>query len=121
MLLAKELGACRLLAKNYSLFLIGQISREYQAKDPQLASYLRYVQIFRETFSIFDLVHVPKEQNSRANLLSKLASSGKGGRHRFVMQETLKTPRVTVRDQLEENNLEIMQIASTDTWMTSYA
>jgi len=41
-LLAKELGARSLLVKSDSLLVIG----EYQAKDSQLASYLRYVQIF---------------------------------------------------------------------------
>jgi len=64
MLLAKELRAHLLLAKSNSLLITGQISREYPAKAPQLASYLKYVKTLRETFSIFYLVHVPKEQNS---------------------------------------------------------
>jgi len=42
---------------------------------------------------MFDLVHVPREQNSQADMLSKLASLGKGGRQRLVIQETLKSPR----------------------------
>ena len=51
---------------------------EYQAKDPQMAAYLRYVQIMKGSFVVFELVHVPREQNVRADLLAKLASSGKG-------------------------------------------
>ena len=47
---------------------------------------------------MFELVHVPREQNARADLLAKLASSGKGGRQRIVIQETLKTPRKFVAD-----------------------
>ncbi|XP_068478292.1 uncharacterized protein [Phaseolus vulgaris] len=39
-----------------------------------------------------------EEQNARADLLAKLASSGKGGRQRTVTQETLKTPRAFVAD-----------------------
>jgi len=31
-------------------------------------------------FVAFELVHVPREQNARADLLAKLANSGKGGR-----------------------------------------
>ena len=46
------------------------------------------------------MVHVPIEQNARADLLAKLASSGKGGRQRTVIQETLKTPRAFVADHL---------------------
>jgi len=51
--------------------------------------------LLKETFAAFELVHVPKEHNARANLLEKLANSGKGGRYRTVIQETLKAPRTT--------------------------
>ena len=43
-------------------------------------------------------MHVPREQNARADLLAKLASSGKGGKQRTVIQETLKVPRAFVSD-----------------------
>jgi len=95
MLLAKEMGAKRLLAKSDSLLVTGQVTGEYQAKDPQMAAYLEYVQVLKESFEVFELVHVPREQNVGADLLAKLVSSGKGGRQRTVIQETLKTPRTT--------------------------
>ncbi|XP_068486591.1 uncharacterized protein [Phaseolus vulgaris] len=95
MLLAKEMGAKGLLAKSDSLLVTGQVTGEYQAKDPHMAAYLEYVQVLKETFEVFELVHVPREQNARADLLAKLASSGKGGRQRTVIQETLRTPRTT--------------------------
>jgi len=47
----------------------------------------------KEAFTEFELVHVPREQNSRADLLAKLANSGKGNRQRSVIQETLRAPR----------------------------
>jgi len=97
MLLAKEMGAKSLLAKSDSLLVTGQVMEEYQAKDPQMTAYLVYVQILKETFAVSELVHVPREQNARADLLEKLAaSSGKGGRQRTVIQETLRTPRTTI-------------------------
>jgi len=40
MLLAKEMGARGLSAKSDSLLVIGQVTGEYQAKDPQMAAYL---------------------------------------------------------------------------------
>jgi len=80
MLLAKEMGAKSLLAKSDSLLVTGHVMGEYQAKDPQMVAYLEYVRILKEAFVVFELVHVPREQNSRADLLAKLASSGKGGR-----------------------------------------
>ena len=95
MLLAKEMGARSLLAKSDSLLVTGQVIGEYQAKDPQMASYLRYVQVLKGTFAAFEFVHVSREQNARADLL---ASSGKGGRQRTVIQETLKASRMFVAD-----------------------
>ena len=85
MLLAKELGARSLLAKSDSQQVMGQVAGEYQAKDPQMATYLKYVQVLKGAFVAFELVHVPREQNARDDLLDKLASSDKGGRQRTVI------------------------------------
>jgi len=63
-----------------------------------MAAYLEYVQELRRSFVLFEVVHVPRGQNARADLLANLASSGKGGRQRTVIQETLKTPRAFVAD-----------------------
>ena len=92
MLLAKEMGAQSLLAKSDSQLVTGQVTGEYQAKDPQMAAYLRYVEVLKGAFAAFELVHVLREQNGRADLLAKLATLGKGGRQRTVIQETLKMP-----------------------------
>ena len=70
----------------------------FQAKDPQMAAYLEYVQELKRSFVLFEVVHMPREQNARADLVAKLASSGKGGKQRTVIQETLKTPRAFVAD-----------------------
>jgi len=43
-----------------------------------MAAYLQYVVLFREAFVTFNLIHIPREQNARVNLLAKLASSGRG-------------------------------------------
>ena len=111
MLLDKEMGAKSLLVKSDSLLVTGQVTGEYQAKDPQMAAYLQYVQILKETFAVFELVHVPREQNTRADLLAKLASSGKGGKKRTVIQETLRTPRTTT-DNTTEVQQEVQQIST---------
>jgi len=78
MLLAKEMGTQSLLAKSDSQLVTGQVTGEYQEKDPQMATYLRYVKVLKGAFAAFELVHVPREQNARVDLLAKLASSGKG-------------------------------------------
>jgi len=107
MLLAKEMGAQNLLVKSDSQLITGQVSGEFQAKDPQMAAYLRYVQLLKGAFSALELIHVPREQNARADLLTKLASSGKGGRQRTVIQETLKAPRKFI----EDNRVDVLHIS----------
>jgi len=109
MLLAKEMGAKGLLAKSFSLLVTGQVTGEYQAKDPHMTAYLEYIQILRETFEVFELVHVPREQNARTDLLAKLASSGKGGRQRTFIHETLRTPRTTT-----DNATKVQQINTSE-------
>jgi len=76
-----------------------------------MVAYLEYVQVLRETFKVFELVHVPREQNARAELLAKLASSGKGSKQRTVIKETLRTPRTTT-----DNMVDVQQI-STSEWV----
>jgi len=53
MLLAKEMGAKGLLAKSDPLLVTGQVTGEYQAKDPQMVTYLEYVRVLKETFEVF--------------------------------------------------------------------
>jgi len=115
MLLAKEMGAKGLRAKSDSLLVTGQVTGEYQAKDPQMVAYLEYVQVLRETFEVFKLVHVPREQNARADLLAKLAYSGKGGRQRTAILETLRTPQTTT-----DNMAEVQQISTLEGVKTSH-
>ena len=86
MLLAKEMGAQNLLVKSDSQLIMGQV--------------------LKAAFNALELIHVPREQNARADLLAKLASSGKGGRQRTVIQETLKAPRRFV----EDNRVDVLQI-----------
>ena len=69
---------------------------------------MEYVQELKSSFVSFEVVHVPREQNARADLLAKLASSGKGVRQRTVIQETLKTPRAFMADHL------VLQISKVD-------
>ena len=108
MLLAKEMGAQSLLAKSDSQLVTGQVTGEYQAKDPQMAAYLRYAEMLKRAFAAFELVHVPREQNARPDLLAKLASSGKGGRQRTVIQETLKMPRKFDAD----NRVDVLHVST---------
>nr|KYP52801.1 Retrovirus-related Pol polyprotein from transposon opus [Cajanus cajan] len=55
----------------------------------------RYFHMASQKISSFDeftIHHVPREQNARADLLSKLASTKRPGQHRTIIQKTLHSP-----------------------------
>jgi len=60
MLLVKEMGARSLLVKSDSLLITGQVTGEYQAKDPQIAAYLEYVRLLREAFCFVQIGTCPQ-------------------------------------------------------------
>lgn len=94
MRLVKVMGAAELQARSDSQLVTDQVSGEYQAKDPQLAKYLNIVRALIPSFSDFKLTYVPREQNARADLLSKLASTKKPGNNKSVIQEALQRPSI---------------------------
>jgi len=114
MLLAKEMGITRLLVKSDSGLVVGQVTGEFQARDPQLAKYLEVVQSIAKNFVLFEFVHVSREQNCRADLLSKLASCLKPGQHKSVIRETLVAPRVDTREKHQVSDI----LMAEKSWMT---
>ncbi|XP_020204928.1 uncharacterized protein LOC109790223 [Cajanus cajan] len=115
MSLAKEMGATSLSARSDSQLITGQVAGTFQAKDPKLAKYLEKVKLLSENFREFTLNHVPREQNSRADLLFKLASTKKPGATRSVIQETLAQPSI---NEPQESVLFIQE--ELDSWMGPY-
>ncbi|KAK2368151.1 hypothetical protein QL285_081376 [Trifolium repens] len=88
MKLAREMEVTDLRAKSDSQLVINQVSGDY----PQLIKYLEKVQSLASQFKRFELIYVLREQNARADLLSKLASTKKPGNNRTVIQETIAKP-----------------------------
>ncbi|RDX77342.1 Tf2-6, partial [Mucuna pruriens] len=108
--LAKEMGAKRLTVKSDSKLITGQVNGDYQAKDPQLAKYCERATSTASSFDKFTLLHVPREQNERADLLAKLASTQKRGQQKTVIHEKLDLPTIERPEVLSVNNR--------TTWMT---
>ncbi|CAJ2642757.1 uncharacterized protein LOC123899916 [Trifolium pratense] len=112
MKLAKEMEVRRLKAKSDSQLVTSQVSGEFQAKDPQLIKYLHQVKSLSEHFDTFELLYVPREQNARADLLSKLASTKKPGNNKTVIQETISKPSFGDSDE----NGEVLATQVGDDW-----
>lgn len=68
---------------------------EYQGNEPQLIKYLHKVQDLSTYFESFEVKYVPREQNSWANLLSKLSNTKTTWYNQTVIQQSL-TPSIKV-------------------------
>ncbi|XP_057760005.1 uncharacterized protein LOC130980330 [Arachis stenosperma] len=71
LLLSKEVGVTRVEVNSDSQVVTSQINGMYQAKDPLLQKYLENVKGLSKDFEEVVVPHVPREMNTRADLLSK--------------------------------------------------
>nr|KYP45464.1 Retrotransposable element Tf2 [Cajanus cajan] len=73
--LAHDLGARRVSCNSDSKLMVEQLSGAYQTKDTLLQRYFHLATQQISSFDEFTIHHVPREQNARADPLSKLAST----------------------------------------------
>ena len=68
---------------------------------PRKQCYSKYYLIAKSlinNFECFEMYYIPRESNTRADLLSKLASTKKVGHLKTIIQETLQTPTIDVEE-----------------------
>ncbi|XP_025703666.1 uncharacterized protein [Arachis hypogaea] len=94
--LAAEVGAKRLEICSDSQVVTSQVNGSYQAKDPLLQKYLEKVKSLSQKFEEVTVHHVPRERNTRADLLSKLASTKPGEGNRSLIQGMTREPAITL-------------------------
>uniref|UniRef100_A0A2N9FT45 Uncharacterized protein n=1 Tax=Fagus sylvatica TaxID=28930 RepID=A0A2N9FT45_FAGSY len=105
--IAKELGASRLKIRSDSQLIVGQVNGEYEAREDRMAKYLKLVRNAMEWFDEVMLVQVPREQNTEADALAKLASSDEATDQYIEVQHS--------PSHLEE---ELSPINVSNSWMT---
>ncbi|RYR57283.1 hypothetical protein Ahy_A05g023007 [Arachis hypogaea] len=81
-----------------SLLVVQQVNDLFQVKDPLLSKYLLLVKKFSKKFLKFEIEHIPREQNQRADLLSKLGSTQ--STLTTLQQFTISSPTVTLINML---------------------
>ncbi|XP_072081003.1 uncharacterized protein [Arachis hypogaea] len=96
LVLAKEVGASRVEVNSDSQIVISQVNRSFQARDFLLQKYLEKVKKLCEDFEEVMVQHVPREKNSRADLLSKLASTKPDTGNRSLIQGLVTEPLVAL-------------------------
>nr|XP_025673928.1 uncharacterized protein LOC112773098 [Arachis hypogaea] len=94
--LAKEVGVTRLEICSNSQVVTSQVNGSYQARDSLLQKYLEKVKDLSQKFEEVTIHHVPRERNTRADLLSKLASTKPGEGNRSLIQGMMRELAVTL-------------------------
>ncbi|XP_016178420.1 uncharacterized protein LOC107620821 [Arachis ipaensis] len=94
--LAREVGVTKLEVCSDSQVVTSQVNRSYQARDPLLQKYLEKVRELTRQIQEVMVQHVPRERNTRADLLSKLASTKPGAGNRSLIQGMVKEPTVAL-------------------------
>ena len=77
---------------------------------------LKYYHIFKiliDNFKCFKMYYIPRDRNTKLDLLSKLANTKKIGHLKTIIQETLRTPTIDTREALAREEEE-------PDWMTPY-
>ncbi|KAL0320221.1 UNVERIFIED_CONTAM: hypothetical protein Sradi_5283600 [Sesamum radiatum] len=75
MKMAHEAGAKHLLAYLDSQLVVKQVEGTYKAKEESMIQYLQQITDLKAKFHHFQIIQIPREENAKADSLSKLASS----------------------------------------------
>ena len=96
---AQDLGA-----KKVKIFTDSQLVA-FQVREEHLQEYVQLVLEKMKEFETIEVTHVPREQNTQADILSKLASTRTASGNKTVIQEVLSEPSIQRRKtQLHEVN-----------------
>jgi len=92
------MGASNVICKSDFQLTVGHIQGEYQVKDPLLLRYYHKFLNIMQCFNNVEIKHIPREQNSKADSLSKLASQRRQIQHNSIIQQTLNNPTIGIED-----------------------
>ncbi|KAL0413829.1 UNVERIFIED_CONTAM: Ribonuclease HI [Sesamum radiatum] len=109
MRLANETGARHLPAYSDSQLVVKQVKGTYEAKEESMIQYLQQIADLKTKFHHFQIIKIPREENAKADSLSKLASS----------LEDCRTRHITIHYLLETRTLLAAQpITTGEDWRT---
>lgn len=100
--LAKAVGVKSLAVISDSQLVVGQVNREYEAKEENREKYLKYVKELVKSFQKFNISQVPREENVEADQLARLATTKEDLIPSGVLMQYLDTPSIAGRiDQVQ--------------------
>nr|GEW61669.1 reverse transcriptase domain-containing protein [Tanacetum cinerariifolium] len=112
MWIAEQMGGKNLTAKVDSRLIANQINGLYKAKEQSMTQYLEKAKSLIDSFKIFSIEQVPRSENKKADVLSKIASTSFAHLTKQVLVETLK------RKSIEEREILVVVEEEGYCWMT---
>ena len=96
--LAKALkGVKNIKIREDSRLIVSQVNGDYEAKEETMKEYLRIVKALMTQFDECHIEHIPREENVKADALSKYASSEIESYPGTVYYEVLRTPTINIK------------------------
>ncbi|XP_077249061.1 uncharacterized protein LOC143888479 [Tasmannia lanceolata] len=108
--LAVQVHAYRLKAFSDSKLVVSQVNGEFEAKGSRMAKYLASVQHLMRKIQSFEIERIPREENAKADALSRLAASEYLALGRICIEHMKKA---TIETEIEE----IMKVEREPCWM----
>ncbi|KAG7585621.1 Retrotransposon gag domain [Arabidopsis thaliana x Arabidopsis arenosa] len=101
--LALGFGAEKIIAYCDSQLVVNQFAGDYEAKAPRMEAYLSAVKKLAEKFKEFELVRIPRGENTSADALAALASTSDPELKRVIPVECISSRSISVEETENDN------------------
>ncbi|KAG7552326.1 Retrotransposon gag domain [Arabidopsis thaliana x Arabidopsis arenosa] len=108
--LALAIGAEKIITYCDSQLVVNQFAGDYEAKAPRMEAYLSAVKKLARKFKEFDLVRIPRGENTSADALAALASTSDPELKRVIPVECISSRSISVEEIGNDNILEAEHI-----------
>ncbi|XP_017438200.1 uncharacterized protein LOC108344248 [Vigna angularis] len=92
--LAQDLGVECVECRTDSQLVVGQMKGDFQIKDDQLLQYFHRATNLTQQFKSIEVSHIPREENTRAYILSKLSRGKDSGQLTSIMRRIMTKPTI---------------------------
>ncbi|KAG7556952.1 Integrase catalytic core [Arabidopsis suecica] len=101
--LALAIGAEKIIAYCDSQLVVNQFAGDYEAKAPRMEAYISAVKKLAGKFKEFELVRIPRGENTSADALAALASTSDPELKRVIPVECISSRSISVEETENDN------------------
>ncbi|GMH26334.1 hypothetical protein Nepgr_028177 [Nepenthes gracilis] len=112
--LARECSVRLLVVRSDSELVVNQVKGNFEASNPQLVRYLAKVRALIPEFGQFEIEHILRSDNERADRLAGDAAARTVEQYAREPREVQNVPSIDAEDK------EVLHVNTMDNWMTPY-